>query len=425
MGAWSWLFYCLGSIVLLLGLTLVLRGCWRDRDRGTLRCPKCWYPMKDVAPVEYQRRCPECGTITTGDAPLHRTRRTWKVRFAGLGTCLLAAAILLTPRTVSLGIFSIFPTTALLLLEPYFHEDQFAFPENAPTFLSTPPTSPIAKELSRRHAAADLSQWQWHLYVRHADLVRTRSRWPKDTSLAFQYRVPSWIAEPFVPGQSGYHQTRFHIRPPASDRHRIPGGDFVPRSLHDALQFYYLQPPDATGHFSYLCETQVLSWERGSQGTVDLMPAYTLQGSVTLVDTPEQAIRADPDLSIADILKSECRRLLFFRPESHLGSPAPRFALRTSGYSLPAHLAYGLSIEIRRDGQTVAIGYMNNPRERVYFENAAHIEIGQWMFEDSKADPTLARWDAVVRGSALASLRDLDKNAYWSGEFVVPIRFQP
>ncbi len=68
---------------------------------------------------------------------------------------------------------------------------------------------------------------------------------------------------------------------------------------------------------------------------------------------------------------------------------------------------------------------MNNPRERVFLANAAHIDMAQWMFEAAKTDPAMSRWDAVISGSARASLRDLDKNAYWSGEFVVPVRFQP
>lgn len=426
MGDWSWFFWTLGVLVLLLGLLLVLRGRWRDTGRHTLRCPKCWYPMGEVVQVEYSRLCPECGTTSVGEDALRRVRRRWSVRFLGLAVAMLGGALLLTPRAVSLGIFSVFPTTALLLLEPYFHEDRYMLPEDVTSFgMAAPPTSAIAKELQRRQAATTMKPWQWTLYLARADLVRTRAHWPRNIPVAFEYRSPSWIAQQPVPGQARYSSIYFRVDPAMSPDASPKRRDPSTQSLQEMLQGGYLEAPNDSGRTRFQCSAKVYSWGEGDTKPRDLFPTVTCSTSVSLVDHPEDAIRADPDAAIADTLRQECRTLLFFRPETHMGRPAPRFSLRTDAYSLPTHLAYGLSVEIRRDGQTVATGFMNNPRERVYFENAVHIEIGQWMFEDAKADLTLARWDAVIRGDARSSLRDIEKDAYWSGEFVVPVRFQP
>lgn len=425
MGGWSWVFWPLGVMVLVLGTSFVLRGRWKDVGRGTLRCSKCWYPMEGVASDYGKRMCPECGLVAEGDEPLLRVRRRGSMRLVGVGISIVGGALLLTPRVVDHGVFSVLPTTVLLVLEPYFHEDRYCMPDDTAAFSPVPPTSPIAEELARRDAAATMSPWQWSLYLDRARLVKIRPSWPKDLPVAYAWRTPSWLTGKVTPGVwTSNRFVQFSVMPVVSERFN-GGGISASRSMRDLLTSFYLEPPDSTGWSRYRCAGSYYQYDQSGSHQTDLFSPATGRVKVSLVETADDAIQADADASVGEILRKECPALVCFRPETHMGRPAPRFALRTSAYSLPPHLAYGLSIEVRRDGQTVVVGSMKNPRERVYFENFAHIELSRWMYEDYQVDPTLSRWDVVVRGDARASLRELEKSSYWSGEFVVPVRFEP
>jgi hypothetical protein len=336
------------------------------------------------------------------------------------------AALMLTPRVVSQGVFSVFPTTALLLLEPYFHEDGFEVCGGMSGGMgSTPPTSRISRELSRREAAMNMEDWQWRLYLKHADLIQTRPRWPRGVLVSYRSRVPSWLTPTVAAGSTGVSKSMWMSVGPherESPGSRESASEYV---IEHHLRNMYLEAPDESGRSRYRCVGGVFDPFPTEVKGIPKSVSYVGHVAMDVVDTPEEAIRADKDASIREALVEECRWLTVFRPETHLGRPGPRLSLKTSGYSLPTTHALGLSVEIRRDGQTVMTGMMSDPRDRVYFPLAAHVELGQWMYEDYQMDPSMARWDAVIRGDARASLWDIDKSMYWSGEFVVPVRYRP
>lgn len=60
-----------------IGGALFLWAMFRDRPRGRLRCPRCWYDMKGAveAAADGPWTCPECGTVAKSLGSLRRTRR--------------------------------------------------------------------------------------------------------------------------------------------------------------------------------------------------------------------------------------------------------------------------------------------------------------------------------------------------------------
>ena len=85
---WTWLFPAIAATLAAPGAALLLRGLFRDRPRGRLRCPRCWYDLTGLPGLT----CPECGRTARHERHLRRTRRHWRPALAGLA--LLAAATL-------------------------------------------------------------------------------------------------------------------------------------------------------------------------------------------------------------------------------------------------------------------------------------------------------------------------------------------
>ncbi|MCA9311511.1 MAG: hypothetical protein KDA21_09925, partial [Phycisphaerales bacterium] len=52
----------------------LLLALFKDRSRGRLRCPRCWYDMRDCGSL----MCPECGHDARREPRLRRTRRRRK-----------------------------------------------------------------------------------------------------------------------------------------------------------------------------------------------------------------------------------------------------------------------------------------------------------------------------------------------------------
>jgi len=97
MAPWS------GRILALLvaaaGVVIVWRALFRDRSRGRLRCPKCWYDATGLPSTT----CPECGHTVKVEADRLRTRRYWRTAMMGVLVALLLPVLVVQRRVRQYG----------------------------------------------------------------------------------------------------------------------------------------------------------------------------------------------------------------------------------------------------------------------------------------------------------------------------------
>jgi|GEM_PF-3529567 len=87
----GWFLIGLGALVGLAWLWLAWRALFADRARQRLRCPKCFYVLRDPgSDASVPDACPECGTGCTNPARLTCTHRYW----GRLGWTTLLAVVL-------------------------------------------------------------------------------------------------------------------------------------------------------------------------------------------------------------------------------------------------------------------------------------------------------------------------------------------
>ncbi len=84
----DWVFALIGIALGGMGVLVIALALFRDKARGSRRCPKCWYDMSGAATLQ----CPECGSVARTERDLYRPRRRWKR--AGFGAALLTLALI-------------------------------------------------------------------------------------------------------------------------------------------------------------------------------------------------------------------------------------------------------------------------------------------------------------------------------------------
>lgn len=100
-----------GGVLLVSG---VLMGLWvllRDRSRGKLRCPKCWYLMEGtpaqslelLASKRQSLRCPECGKVISSVRQLRKTRKRWWLMLPAVMFVVLAPQAFDQPQRIAGG----------------------------------------------------------------------------------------------------------------------------------------------------------------------------------------------------------------------------------------------------------------------------------------------------------------------------------
>src|SRR5262245_48531714 len=86
--SWQWAVVAILGLLALGGAATALVALFRDRARGRVRCPKCWYDMSAATTL----RCPECGHDARTPKRLLKTRRRWKLAILGFVMVLTAGA---------------------------------------------------------------------------------------------------------------------------------------------------------------------------------------------------------------------------------------------------------------------------------------------------------------------------------------------
>lgn len=116
---YDWIFCSAGGLLLLLAVFLLYWALLHDwiRNRGSRRCPKCWY---DMSGMPDSLTCSECGHVAKRSRKLYKVRRAWRSAVLAMLMVALAYVVASQPRIKRSGWLSLIPTTALIVGLPLF-----------------------------------------------------------------------------------------------------------------------------------------------------------------------------------------------------------------------------------------------------------------------------------------------------------------
>jgi hypothetical protein len=185
-----------GAAVALLGVWLFYVAFVRDRSRGRRRCPRCWY---DLSGRPQSMTCSECGHTARSERRLHRTRRRWGPAMISLFIMPGGYVLMRVPEINRGGWLNAIPTTALILIHPYYDiviSQPLSVSYGSPSMPAITMTQDIASTLSGRMqsgASGDpkwcgLYRWQWWLLLRNARALERANASNQD----FQYRTSTF-----------------------------------------------------------------------------------------------------------------------------------------------------------------------------------------------------------------------------------------
>lgn len=108
------LFTIAGWALLIGGVFVAWRFGWRDAEKGTRRCPKCWYDLGATAGLQ----CPECGNAVAKESKLLRSRRKWRWIATGCVLLLASYPVFKWPLYQAHGAIGFVPRLATLAFLP-------------------------------------------------------------------------------------------------------------------------------------------------------------------------------------------------------------------------------------------------------------------------------------------------------------------
>jgi hypothetical protein len=432
-----------------IGGTLFLWAMFKDRPRGRLRCPKCWYDMKgakDAAP-EPPWTCPECGRTIRAHKHLRRTRRKLRVAVPCLLLLLLALyGWTARDRVIARGWIGAIPTTILMLAADTEALDDFPTIIRPVSFALRAPVSieeRFTKEFCERAVANGLWNWQRICFLRRAIrndpsildlLVLTRPTWVQGLPVYVRLQPPSYSINLFA------RESTVRVR---------LGTDGEWFSLHNPHFGQYLSVGTAHGEHMVL---EIEIHDSDSRGSRRRNWKTTLPLAVT-----EQI--------------SEVIRPLDHPPDGHVGMGEALAFLRDNGTDVELCLpvmarhigstgsardcARGVRVEVYRDEELMATGtamlastfgsgsttspdrpqsielhWLQPPPRNMTLarewssestdDTPLDIEQIAQYITSSPAEPH-PHWSVVVTGDAAISLGAIKAEYYWPGTLRLPI----
>ena len=172
---WSFLFW----VLLVLGLIVGVRAWLWDRagfrGRAKRRCRKCWYDLTGAVECDDGYVCPECGKRHRTIRSMRKTRRSW--RLVVVAVVLIAGAYFVraTPAVQKRGVWAAVPSWVLILgihQTPNFVQDadvewgSIAYGDK----------SPLERAMRELHVRARVEGLSWFDYQLVAWLARTEGR---------------------------------------------------------------------------------------------------------------------------------------------------------------------------------------------------------------------------------------------------------
>ncbi len=437
-----------------IGGSLFLWAMFRDRPRGRLRCPKCWYDMKGAveprgdgaAAPNPPWTCPECGRVIRAAKHLKRTRRRKRVAaIATLVICLSLYAPLARDRVLARGWIGAIPTTAIAVLAPIDHQscDFYTYERFDGTTTTAftglkPGGSALLQELETRFEEHDtwLAHWSilFHRVIvavpeARAELCESRDAWPRGEQVSVRGRVPQLIG-------NRDHDLRIRASRRGKSAHRIASDKWDPDRYDGALGI-------ADGAIEVEAEIQVATRQRwGSEdgqrwplGPDPTSYRTVWRGIVRTIVVDERPIseimRPVDDPSNGVEIAKDLYPALIVRMDGTVNLGVGHIDFHVGG---PNECALGLRLEVLRDGVVVATGehfYFNYPplkgwgfgtREGVWEECAL-----RWLSTApaSESDLQSAKWTLRAIGDPAVSLRDFNRDRYWPGVITMPLtRFE-
>ncbi|MCH8165773.1 MAG: HEAT repeat domain-containing protein [Planctomycetes bacterium] len=149
----DWVFWSLGGLLGVIGISLAAWALLWDRARGRRRCAKCWYNMSGSP----GRVCSECGYRAKREKKLFKTRRHWRWVFVGILVLAVGYGASVTPRVKRswVGWPGAVPTVVLIAMFPWLK-----------------PNGVLSYELSTRAIRDEMWGWQLSWLVgRYAGII--------------------------------------------------------------------------------------------------------------------------------------------------------------------------------------------------------------------------------------------------------------
>jgi hypothetical protein len=399
----------------LMGGVFVWCGLWRDRARGRMRCPRCWYDMSGVINLT----CPECGTVHAHTRSLARTRRHWPAVVLGCALLIGAVAASAAGRIRDGRWVRYLPTEALILLTPDAGHEWTWNPVT-----STRITDPVAAELNARFQTNGFTDRQWRMVLTRTGIIQTRRRWPVDQELVIGIIRPDWL---------GLRQIRIsRVDAPAC---MAKAGSLIPflcgneargvremelsqtlgrvswdmRSLD--LDVEVVEPDGYTGDFLRAGPVRRI-WS--GRISIPIEPVRRAEQAMPLADSDE--IEAGVKQAITISLDNSSRRWW----------SADDFGLMIeidrTGEPCLEDLAFGMTAELIHNG--VTISRTSLPARDIGWPLLnSHSYTNALLGGRSQVDESeLDGWELRLLGDASKGLGAWTRNRAWGGEIVVPLR---